>query len=200
MSDDLVIDSEGAGAAGSPLTAAEFPGYIQEAMAHVVHHSTWPLETLVAMILDKLMTSYIPGERVSVEGKQGTFKVLEQEDTTGMYVLQPAAGDGVLEWVDQSAWCGPLGDAGEDSECFWRMKRYFRKLYNLEESIPEEFEGKVTFPVERDESGERDEYQPSDSDAEMPDADAAELAVKTRRKSKKMRRDGIRRAMWILKE
>ncbi|KAI8111254.1 hypothetical protein M9434_004826 [Picochlorum sp. BPE23] len=185
-------------------------------MAHVVHHSTWPLETLVAMILDKLMTSYIPGERVSVEGKQGTFKVLEQEDTTGMYVLQPAAGgdrvsvessaiqkrsassivsrvnaDGVLEWVDQSAWCGPLGDAGEDSECFWRMKRYFRKLYNLEESIPEEFEGKVTFPVERDESGERDEYQPSDSDAEMPDADAAELAVKTRRKSKKMRRDGI---------
>lgn len=215
MSDDLVIDSDGTGAGGNTLTAAELPGYLQEAMARVVHHSTWPLETLVAMILDKLMTSYIPGERVSVEGKQGTFKVLGHDASSGMYILQPVAGgdrvsvesstikkrskssavnrvsaDGVIEWLDQSAWCRTLGEDGEDGDCLWRMKRSFRSQCNLEESIPEEFEGKMTFPVERDESGERDDYQPTDSDAEMPDADA-ELAVNTRRKSKKMGTNGV---------
>jgi len=183
---DEEIDVEG---------AVEFSKYIEEAMCGIVHHSTWSLETLIALILDKVTQSFLVGERVTMRGKKGTFKVMDQ-DATGGYTLQPASGgppltgighedmirpqgsqvhlltpDSIAAWLDFSADVRDLDGNHDEGECLWRMKKMYRDAYNLDSAIPEAFAGKVKFPLEHNDGNEQDTYEPSEDDDEEEEDD-----------------------------
>lgn len=165
----------------------EFSKFIEQAMCDIVHHSTWSAETLIALILDKVTQSFLEGERVTVRGKRGSFKVLEHEPS-GCYTLQPASGgppiagvestemirhqesqvhlltpQSIAAWLDFSADVRDIED-DQDAECLWRMKKAYRDLYNLESDLPDKFVGRVKFPVEHNDGSEQETYEPSDED------------------------------------
>ena len=179
--------------------AVEFSKYIEEAMCEIVHHSTWSMETLIALILDKVTQSFLVGERVTLRGKKGTFKVLECDPMEG-YTLQPASGgapmtgvsgdeivrpqgsqvnlltpESIAAWLDFSADVREL--ESDEDECLWRMKKMYRDMYNLDGSIPERFQGKVTFPIEHHGDSEQDTYEPSEDDDAQEDDENEEEEV-----------------------
>lgn len=199
------VDIDGSGSDQGPV---EFPSFIEEAICQIAHHSTWSLETLVALILDKLTQSYLPGERVLIEGKKGTFKVVGQNSNTGEYVVQPASGgakvkgikakeikrpadsevdlvtpQSIISWLDFSADVRDIPDDPE-AECLWRIKKHLRRNYNLVGKVPQKFASTVKFPVEHDDDSEEDNYQPSDVSNGQIEELERDSAVETRRKKR----------------
>ena len=183
------------------LSIVEIPQYVEEAMARVVHHSTWPIDTLTAMILDRMTSSYIEGEVVQLVGggmeEYAVAKVLNGEElmveragtsrkVAKSEVTRPQNSEinsinaqSVVDWLNEWAYVREIpGDP--EPEYLWRLKKSLIKEYDLEKEIPGNYAGKVTFPEEPNVSSEQDDYQPSDSEMGDP-TDDAKLAVKTRR-------------------
>ena len=183
------------------LSIVEIPQYVEEAMARVVHHSTWPIDTLTAMILDRMTSSYIEGEVVQLVGggmeEYAVAKVLNGEElmveragtsrkVAKSEVTRPENSEinsinaqSVVDWLNEWAYVREIpGDP--EPEYLWRLKKSLIKEYDLEKEIPGKYAGKVTFPEEPNVSSEQDDYQPSDSEMGDP-TDDAKLAVKTRR-------------------
>jgi len=183
------------------LRIAEIPQFVEEAMSKVVHHSTWPIDTLTAMVLDRMTSSFVEGEIVQLVGRgaeeYAVVKVLNEGElmversgtsrkVTKSEVIRPENSEinsinaqSVVDWLNEWAYVREIpGDS--EPEYLWRLKKSLIKEYDLEKEIPAKYAGKVTFPEEPNISSELDDYQPSDS--EMGDAvDNANLAVKTRR-------------------
>ena len=199
------VDIDGSGSDQGPV---EFPSFIEEAICRMAHHSTWSLETLVALILDKLTQSFLPGERVLIEGKKGTFKVVEQKSNSEEYIVQPASGgakvkgiksksikrpsdseiylvtpQSIISWLDFSADVRDIPDDSE-AECLWRIKKHLRSNYNLDGKVPQKFASKVKFPVEYEDDSEEDNYQPSDVSNGQVEELEPDSAVETRRKKR----------------
>lgn len=182
------------------LSIVEIPQHVEEAIARVVHHSTWPIDTLTAMVLDRMTSSFVEGEVVQLVGhgmeEYAVAKVLNGEElmveragasrkVAKSEVIRPENSEinsidaqSVVDWLNEWAYVREI-PCDPEPQYLWRLKKSLIKEYDLEKEIPAKYAGKVTFPEEPSVSSEQDDYQPSDS--EMGDPADAKLAVKTRR-------------------
>ena len=129
------------------LRIAEIPQFVEEAMSKVVHHSTWPIDTLTAMVLDRMTSSFVEGEIVQLVGRgaeeYAVVKVLNEGElmversgtsrkVTKSEVIRPENSEinsinaqSVVDWLNEWAYVREIpGDS--EPEYLWRLKIAFK--------------------------------------------------------------------------